>query len=111
MDKNLEVGNGLLDKEGNLCVSNAKNRTKKIPTAIITLADFLAIGTIKALKEAGFKVLEGISVMGFNDEIICAFSDPSLTTVKQAKKLMGESAANLLIDIIEKKEIENKTSF
>ena len=49
--------------------------------------------------------------MGFNDEIICAFSDPSLTTVKQAKKLMGESAANLLIDIIEKKEIENKTSF
>jgi DNA-binding LacI/PurR family transcriptional regulator len=49
--------------------------------------------------------------MGFNDEIICAFSDLSLTTVKQAKKLMGESAANLLIDIIEKKEIENKTSF
>jgi len=46
--------------------------------------------------------------MGYNDEVICAFSEPSLTTVKQPKKLMGETAANLLIDIIERKKIENK---
>jgi len=63
---------------------------------------------MKALKEFGYRIPEDISVMGFNNEIICAFSDPTLTTVKQPKKLMGETAANLLLDIIEGKKIENK---
>ncbi|MCL4417598.1 MAG: substrate-binding domain-containing protein, partial [Actinobacteria bacterium] len=39
---------------------------------------------------------------------ICAFSDPTLTTIKQPKKLMGKTAANLLLDIIEGKKIRNK---
>jgi len=63
---------------------------------------------MKALKEIGFSVPGDISVMGYNDEVICAFSDPALTTIKQPKRLMGETAANLLIDIIEHKKIENK---
>jgi len=93
--------------KGTYAVIKQKFQDKKIPTAIITLADFLAIGAIKALKEVGLSVPEDVSVMGFNDEIICAFSDPPLTTVKQFKKPMGETAANLLIDIIERKKIEN----
>jgi LacI family transcriptional regulator len=81
---------------------------KQIPTAFVTLADFLALGAIKALKEVGLSVPGDVSVMGFNNEIICEFSDPPLTTVKQPKKLMGETAANLLLDIIEGKKIDNK---
>ncbi|MCG2789412.1 MAG: substrate-binding domain-containing protein, partial [Actinomycetia bacterium] len=73
-----------------------------------TIADFLALGALRALKEVGLSVPSDVSVMGFNNEIICAFSDPALTTVKQPKKLMGETAANLLLDIIEGKKIENK---
>lgn len=79
-----------------------------IPTAIVTLGDFLALGAMKALKEAGYRIPEDISVMGFNNEIICAFSDPALTTVRQPKKSMGQTAVNLLLDIIEDKKIEKK---
>ncbi len=98
----------LAELKGTYEVLLQKIKQKIIPTAIITLSDFLALGAIKALKEEGFNVPGDISVVGFNDEVICAFSDPPLTTVKQPKKLMGETAANLLIDIIEKKEIVNK---
>jgi LacI family transcriptional regulator len=98
----------LQELKGTYAVIKQKVEEKKIPTAIITLADFLAIGAMKAVKEFGLSVPDDISIMGFNDEMICAFSDPPLTTVKQPKKLMGETAANLLIDIIEKKKIENK---
>lgn len=98
----------LQELKGTYAVIKQKVEEKKIPTAIITLADFLAIGAMKAVKEFGLSVPDDISIMGFNDEMICAFSDPPLTTVKQPKKLMGETAANLLIDIIERKKIENK---
>ncbi|HEX7561016.1 MAG TPA: LacI family DNA-binding transcriptional regulator [Candidatus Humimicrobiaceae bacterium] len=98
----------LQELKGTYAVIKQKVEEKKIPTAIITLADFLAIGAMKAVKEFGLAVPDDISIMGFNDEMICAFSDPPLTTVKQPKKLMGETAANLLIDIIERKKIENK---
>jgi LacI family transcriptional regulator len=94
--------------KGTYTVMKKKVEAKQIPTAFVTLADFLALGAIKALKEVGLSVPGDVSVMGFNNEIICAFSDPPLTTVKQPKKLMGETAANLLLDIIEGKKIDNK---
>jgi len=85
-----------------------KVEENKIATAYCFLADFLAIGAMHAFKEIGLKIPEDISIIGFNNEIICEFADPPLTTVKQPKKLMGMTAANLIIDIIENKEIKNK---
>jgi LacI family transcriptional regulator len=89
-------------------IERQKTHAAIMPTAIATLGDFLALGAMKALKEAGYRIPEDISVMGFNNEIICAFSDPALTTIKQPKKSMGQTAANLLLDIIEGKKIEKK---
>ncbi len=82
-----------------------------LPTAYAVLADFLAIGLIKALKDFNFSVPEDISVIGFNNESICEFSEPPLTTVKQPKKLMGFTALNLLLDIIEGRDIDEKNIF
>ena len=82
-----------------------------LPTAYAVLADFLAIGLIKALKDLDYRVPDDISVIGFNNESICEFSDPPLTTVKQPKKMMGYTAVNLLLDIIEGKDISDKNIF
>lgn len=84
------------------------SRKEKMPTVFATLADFLAIATIKALKDSGFRVPEDISILGFNNEVISEFSDPPLTTVKQPKKVMGKIAMDLLIDMIEGKRIKEK---
>ena len=88
-------------------IMKEKIENNKMPTAYAVLADFLAIGLIKALKDLDYRVPQDISVIGFNNESICDFSEPPLTTVKQPKKLMGLTAMNLLLDIIEGKHIEN----
>lgn len=84
------------------------HKKRKVPTAFTTLADFLAIGLIKALKEMGYEVPYDVSVVGFNNEIVSEFADPPLTTVKQPKKLMGSEAMNLLLDIVEGKKVREK---
>lgn len=83
--------------------------TKKVPTAFITISDLFAYGLLKALRVNNVRVPEDVSVIGFDNIIFDNFVYPSLTTIKQPKKLMGITGVNLLLDIIEGKEIENKT--
>jgi DNA-binding LacI/PurR family transcriptional regulator len=83
-------------------------KKKSMPTAFATLADFLAIGLMKALREMDYRVPEDISVVGFNNEIVSQFSEPTLTSVKQPKKLMGKTAMDLLLDIVEGKKVDDK---
>ena len=89
-------------------IMKEKIESNMLPTAYAVLADFLAIGLIKAIKDFNYLVPDDISVIGFNNESICEFSDPPLTTVKQPKKLMGFAAVNLLLDIIEGRDIREK---
>lgn len=79
-----------------------------IPTAFIVIADFLAIGAMKAIRNNGFQIPQDISIIGFNNESICDYMYPPLTSVKQPKKLMGNTAMNLLLDSIEGIRIANK---
>ncbi len=79
----------------------------RLPSAFVTLSDVNAFGLIKALKKSGLRVPEDISVIGFDNVYFSNFLDPLLTTIKQPKKLMGKKAMNLLIDIIEKKNIDD----
>jgi DNA-binding LacI/PurR family transcriptional regulator len=94
--------------EGTYDVVKELLKKKSMPTAFATLADFLALGLIKALKEMDYNIPEDISVIGFNNEIVSQFSDPPLTSVKQPKKLMGKTAMDLLLDMVEGKKIEEK---
>ncbi len=94
--------------EGTYNVVKELLKEKSMPTAFAALADYLSIGLIKALREMGYRIPEDISVVGFNNEIVCQFSEPPLTSVKQPKKLMGKAAMNLLLDMVEGKKIEEK---
>ncbi len=98
----------LNESRGTYNIIKELHEKRKMPTAFTAIADFSAIGLIKALKETGYRVPQDVSVVGFNNEIVCEFSDPPLTTVKQPKKLMGATAMNLLLDIVEGKKVKNK---
>ncbi|MCD8510638.1 MAG: LacI family transcriptional regulator [Bacillus sp. (in: Bacteria)] len=74
------------------------------PTAVYVAGDLMAIGAIKAIQEAGFKVPEDISVMGFDDIVIGRYMTPGLTTIKQDTALIGRTAASLLIEQINAKQ-------
>jgi DNA-binding LacI/PurR family transcriptional regulator len=84
---------------------------RKIPTAFLVLADVFAFGLIKGLKELGLKIPKDVSVMGFDNNVICEYLDPPLTTIDWQEKQVGMESVNLLIDIIEGKKIENKNIF
>lgn len=69
-------------------------------TAIFCFNDIAAIGVIRAIHDAGLRVPEDISVIGFDDIISAAYQKPSLTTVRQPLREMGSKGAQMLLDAI-----------
>jgi len=70
-------------------------------TALFAYNDISAIGSILALQEAGLRVPEDVSVVGFDDIRIAVHNNPRLTTVRQPLEKMGEIAARTLLNRIE----------
>jgi LacI family transcriptional regulator len=70
------------------------------PTAIICGNDVLAAGAIIKANEMGVKIPNDISVTGFDDIDLAEVVDPKLTTVHVPHRRMGESAAQLLLGIL-----------
>jgi DNA-binding LacI/PurR family transcriptional regulator len=70
-------------------------------TALFAYNDISAIGSIGAFRDAGLRVPQDISVVGFDDIPGAAFTNPALTTVRQPLLRMGQIAAQTLVDRIE----------
>jgi DNA-binding LacI/PurR family transcriptional regulator len=66
-------------------------------TALFAFNDISAIGAVQALREAGRKIPEDVSVVGFDDIQSAAFQNPALTTVRQPLREMGLLAAETLL--------------
>jgi len=69
-------------------------------TAVFAMTDELAIGAMRALREAGLRVPEDVSVVGFDDIDISAYTTPALTTIRQPIPELGEKTATLICDLI-----------
>ena len=69
-------------------------------TALFAFNDISAIGAISALRDAGLRVPEDVSVVGFDDIQSAAFQNPRLTTVRQPLHKMGETAAATVLQKI-----------
>lgn len=70
-------------------------------TAIFASNDLMAIGALQALQEAGFKVPEQVSVMGFDGIEVGKYLSPPLTTVQQPVYRLGKEVARVLLELIE----------
>lgn len=70
-------------------------------TALFAYNDISAIGSLWAFYEAGLRVPDDISVVGFDDTPGAAFANPPLTTVRQPLLRMGQIAAQTVVDLIE----------
>ena len=64
-----------------------------------------ALGAIRAIREAGLRVPEDVSVIGFDDIASAAYQNPGLTTVRQPLYEMGQCAADTLVARIEQPAI------
>jgi LacI family transcriptional regulator len=72
------------------------------PDAVFAADDSLAIGAMKAIKEAGLRIPEDMAVAGFDDVPSASSAVPPLTTVRQPFLELGRKAATVLIERIEK---------
>ena len=71
------------------------------PDAVFAASDVMAIGAMRAMRDAGLRVPEDIAIVGFDDLPIAAVSDAQLTTVRQPVVQFGVKAVEILIDLIE----------
>ena len=80
-------------------------KKKKEFTAVVAYNDFSAIGAIRSLREAGFRVPDDVSVIGFDDVNSAAYQNPSLTTIRQPWEKMAQIAAQTLLDRLQGKRV------
>jgi LacI family transcriptional regulator len=71
------------------------------PEVIFAASDTMALGALRAIKDAGLKVPEDMGLVGFDDMPFAVNTDPPLTTIRQPIQRSGEIAAQTLIDMID----------
>jgi len=71
------------------------------PTAIFAANDFMALGAIYAIQDAGLNAPNDVAVVGYDDREFASFSKPTITTVCPPSFEMGQKVAQLILDRIE----------
>lgn len=71
------------------------------PDAVFAASDIMAIGAMRAAREAGYSIPEDIAFVGFDDLPLATRPVPQLTTVRQPIYQFGFNAVEILIDLIE----------
>lgn len=71
------------------------------PSAVFAQNDRMAVGVLRAAREAGLHVPGQLAVVGFDDMPLASYFDPSLTTMRQDLAEIGRQAAQLLIGAVE----------
>jgi DNA-binding LacI/PurR family transcriptional regulator len=68
------------------------------PTAVFVCSDVVAVGALRALREAGLRVPDDVSVAGFDDIALAPFVEPPLTTVRLPARALGVAAGRALVE-------------
>jgi len=69
-------------------------------TGIICGSDLMALGAIRAARARGLSIPGEVSVVGYDDSPLIAFTDPPLTTLRQPVRAMSNAAVHALVDAI-----------
>ncbi len=75
----------------------------RVPTAVFAQNDRMAMGVMRAARDAGIKIPTQLAVIGVDDMPLSSYFDPPLTTMRQDIPRIGREAARMLLDIIQTK--------
>ncbi|MBC7829578.1 MAG: LacI family DNA-binding transcriptional regulator [Chitinophagaceae bacterium] len=93
---------------GKVSIDSGKECMKKLlegsqrPDGVFAVEDFTALGAMQAIKNANKKMPEEIAIIGFANEAFGEYLTPSLSTVNQQTIRMGEEAARLFFEGLDK---------
>ena len=102
-DEVLVVGNEFSLQNGYLETKLLLNRNPR-PTAIFALSNAIALGSIKAIREAGLNIPEDISLIAYDSNIYMDFLIPPISRIGQPVEDMAKLATKLLFESIETKQ-------
>lgn len=75
----------------------------RVPTAVFAQNDRMAMGIMRAARDADIKIPAQLAVIGVDDMPLSSYFDPPLTTMQQDIPRIGQEATRMLIDIIQEK--------
>ena len=84
---------------------NPEKNTYSIPfTGILTFDDMHAYGVYRSARQNRLQIPDDLSVIGFDDNSLCPFSDPPLTTVHLPKERISESCLTIIKSVLLEKQ-------
>ncbi|MBO9598600.1 MAG: LacI family DNA-binding transcriptional regulator [Cohnella sp.] len=95
------VEQGSFDIESGYEIASRWIETGKLPTAVFAADDYMALGVIDACKNAGVKVPDELSVVGFDDQLLASQLRPQLTTVRQPARELGGIGTEIVLGLID----------
>lgn len=99
---------GLVDPasgfEGGVELTRRMLKTGLNFTAVLAFDDLTALGVVRGLTEAGLRIPEDCSVLGFDDVLPAAVATPAITTIRQPLNEMGLLAANWMLEAVDARE-------
>ena len=88
-------------EESSQIVNNLLNLPReKRPTAIMTFNDLIAIGALHSAHVRGIRVPQELSISGFGDIMMAAYTTPSLTTISQPTSNIGQLSVRKLFELM-----------
>jgi LacI family transcriptional regulator len=96
-------------------VSEGRRLTERLlergqpPTGIFAQNDLMALGVLDALTERGFRCPEEVSIVGYDDLPLTAYTSPPLTTVRLPGYQLGRMAAEVAVSLSEDPQAEATT--
>lgn len=85
-------------REGGLAATTELVSGGGAPTAVFASSDLIAIGALRALRHAGLRVPEDVSVVSFDDSPETAFASPALSAIRQPIDALAQAAVTALLD-------------
>lgn len=102
-DESLVVTNSLTSEAGTEAAEKLMSSTNP-PDAIFCGNDTTALSTLIYLRERGIRIPQDVGIVGFSNEPFSRVVSPSISTIAQPGFLMGQKAAELILNQIESKE-------
>lgn len=115
LEKNKKVNNDIIYEANGFTEAHGYNTVKEVLEksdnlpfdALMCANDELAIGAMRAIKEAGYNVPNDVKVTGFDGIELASIVYPSLTTIAIDWVSLGEKIAKYSLDILKKKHMDN----
>lgn len=93
-------------ENGYNCMNKLFESDSKLPSAIVAINDFTAVGIMKSIIEHGLSIPEDISIASFDNTYVSEIIIPNLTTIGYNYKNFGETLIDVSIKAIEKRKLE-----